>query len=591
VETILARMQLLLCPVSASAIRDMRYIELFAGCGGLSLGLRAAGGEMLLANELSPMAAETFAYNLLGEDLRKEASKPASERALLKTKWLSSKHGPGDLASRLYENPQQYPALGAEFGDLHGHQEDADRMDLKGSLVVGSVVQLNAWLKDSRNLDALQALRRGFGTGNVDLVSGGPPCQSFSMAGMREYANARNVLPWEFARFVELVQPKFALLENVTGILRPFQVDGNEVFAHVEVAKAFVQIGTGTGDGPGMAVKGYVPLCLHVNAKYAGVAQNRTRFIMLSFRQDIFDRLKLQLKGEDRKLLLSSEEFFKKVRAGDPVGKPDLSVHDATKDPASFKGTFLERLVQFAPTSARAAIDDLRPGGPAPSEYVQRLDDALRLSVRPVPGTQPGPPPLANHVRRTHGIEVQRRFRIYQVLSKVSPGTALAASKILKGKKHVLPDDAWEELRHETFYINEELPFGKFPNQGALEQFLIGHRTGKHSQKALIGDEPAPAALSIPDDMCHFHGELDGLRTLTVREMARIQSFPDNFVFRSKATTGGPERKYQVPQYTQVGNAVPPLLGRALGQLVQYLLGLCKEESSPALEAVLKDAA
>ncbi len=546
---------------------------------------------MLLANELSPMAAETFAYNLLGEDLRREASKPPSERTLLKTKWLSSKHGSSDLTSRLNENPQQYPALGEKFGDLQGDQKDSDRKDLKGSLVVGSVVQLNAWLKDPRNFGALEALRRGFGTGNVDLVSGGPPCQSFSMAGMREYANARNVLPWEFARFVELVQPKFALLENVTGILRPFQVDGNEVFAHVEVAKAFVQIGTGTCDGPGMAVKGYVPLCLHVNAKYAGVAQNRTRFIMLSFRQDIFDRLKLRLRGEDRKLLLSAEEFFKKVRAGDPVGRADLLVHDATKGPASFKGTLLERLVHFAPTTARAAIDDLLPGGPAPSEYVRRLDKALGRSVRPVPGTQAGPQPLANHVQRTHRIEVKRRFRIYQVLSKVSPDTALAASKILKGKKTVLPNDAWEELRHETFYINEGLPFGKFPNQGALEQFLIGHKTGKHSQKALIDDEPAPAALSIPDDMCHFHGELNGLRTLTVREMARIQSFPDNFVFRSKATTGGPERKYQVPQYTQVGNAVPPLLGKALGQLVQYLLATCEEELSPASDALLKDAA
>lgn len=84
---------------------------------------------------------------------------------------------------------------------------------------------------------------------------------------------------------------------------------------------------------------------------------------------------------------------------------------------------------------------------------------------------------------------------------------------------------------------------------------------------------------------------LDCLRTLTVREMARIQSFPDNFVFRSKATTGGPERKYQVPQYTQVGNAVPPLLGRALGELVRYLLDACEADSPSASDAVFQDAA
>jgi DNA (cytosine-5)-methyltransferase 1 len=54
--------------------------------------------------------------------------------------------------------------------------------------------------------------------------------------------------------------------------------------------------------------------------------------------------------------------------------------------------------------------------------------------------------------------------------------------------------------------------------------------------------------------------------------MARIQSFPDFFEFRSKITTGGKMRSYEVPQYTQVGNAVPPLLGRALGLVVKNLL-------------------
>ena len=41
----------------------LNYIELFAGCGGLSLGLEASGNNLVIANELSPMAAETFAYN------------------------------------------------------------------------------------------------------------------------------------------------------------------------------------------------------------------------------------------------------------------------------------------------------------------------------------------------------------------------------------------------------------------------------------------------------------------------------------------------------------------------------------------------
>ena len=84
--------------------------------------------------------------------------------------------------------------------------------------------------------------------------------------------------------------------------------------------------------------------------------------------------------------------------------------------------------------------------------------------------------------------------------------------------------------------------------------------------------EPAPAQLTIPDDLCHY--DLEHPRTLTVREMARFQSFPDWFEFRSKVTTGGKMRKFETPQYTQVGNAVPPLLAKSLGEIIKNHLNL-----------------
>ena len=61
------------------------FIELFAGCGGLSLGLRSAGFTELAANELSSMPAETFALNLMGIDLRSEefANTPIGKRNVL----------------------------------------------------------------------------------------------------------------------------------------------------------------------------------------------------------------------------------------------------------------------------------------------------------------------------------------------------------------------------------------------------------------------------------------------------------------------------------------------------------------------------
>ena len=110
----------------------------------------------------------------------------------------------------------------------------------------------------------------------------------------------------------------------------------------------------------------------------------------------------------------------------------------------------------------------------------------------------------------------------------------------------------------------------QFGDNKSLLEYLGSLATKKQTQRALIADKPAPAALSIPDDACHYHPSLQ--RTLTVREMARFQSFPDKFEFRSKVTTGGKMRRFEVPQYTQVGNAVPPLLGRALGMTVQNIL-------------------
>lgn len=59
---------------------------------------------------------------------------------------------------------------------------------------------------------------------------------------------------------------------------------------------------------------------------------------------------------------------------------------------------------------------------------------------------------------------------------------------------------------------------------------------------------------------------------MTVRELARLQSFDDSFEFLGKRTTGGKERKKELPQYTQVGNAVPPLLAKAIAEEIMKVL-------------------
>jgi DNA (cytosine-5)-methyltransferase 1 len=94
-------------------------------------------------------------------------------------------------------------------------------------------------------------------------------------------------------------------------------------------------------------------------------------------------------------------------------------------------------------------------------------------------------------------------------------------------------------------------------------------RSGKKTMARLDRRSISNAVLAMPDDLIHYRHN----RIPTVREMARLQSFDDTYVFFGKRTSGFVERRVDVPQYTQVGNAVPPLLGHALGRALQASLG------------------
>lgn len=84
----------------------------------------------------------------------------------------------------------------------------------------------------------------------------------------------------------------------------------------------------------------------------------------------------------------------------------------------------------------------------------------------------------------------------------------------------------------------------------------------KMATRVLDPNKPAPTITSMPDDLLHYREP----RTLTVRENARLQSFPDWFRFAGKYTTGGHLRRKEVPRFTQVANAVPPLMAEAIGE-------------------------
>ena len=91
----------------------------------------------------------------------------------------------------------------------------------------------------------------------------------------------------------------------------------------------------------------------------------------------------------------------------------------------------------------------------------------------------------------------------------------------------------------------------------------------KKRNTVLLGHNlPSPTLMSIPDDYIHYSEP----RILTVREYARIQSFPDWYEFKEAYTTGGKRRTEKVPRYTQIGNAIPPLFGEQSGLVLKEIL-------------------
>lgn len=104
----------------------------------------------------------------------------------------------------------------------------------------------------------------------------------------------------------------------------------------------------------------------------------------------------------------------------------------------------------------------------------------------------------------------------------------------------------------------------KLKNNEYRERFNLK----KSSTKILEANKPTPTITTLPDDYIHYCEP----RIMTVREYARIQSFPDTYEFKGKYTTGGKRRVLEVPRYSQIGNAIPPLFGEQAGVILKKLL-------------------
>lgn len=463
---------------------QLKSIDLFAGAGGLSLGLHAAGFDSLLGVEASPDAAQTYFRNF------RNASADA---------WMEHRHKP-----------------------------------LREQILAGLAVA-----RTSDVLSEIAAVRELLAGGELDLLAGGPPCQGFSLAGLRNPADPRNALAYDFLAFVEHLKPRAVLIENVEGIGYRFGGTGDHsTLAQLERALQAVP-------------PGYVTKILELNARDFGIAQHRPRVLVTALRSDLaqqFDSTSHEITGMMTRTPTSSD-------AGKVVQQ--VSVHSALGDLEN-DGYRWETADQYGPDV----------------ELARRLRFGSDLKPPAVAEISDGAPP--NHELRSHSQLVRKRFRLLLAIARHG-----MHHSIVSVPRRIEGQAREAEISRRLAAANPVLVFPLVnggdviaDSRADFVKLLDEVGTLKHSQRALLADATAPTMLSLPDDHVHYLEP----RTLTVREVARLQSFPDSFVFYGKATTGGLARRREVPQYTQVANAVPPQLARSVGICLKELLEIAIEQ-------------
>jgi DNA (cytosine-5)-methyltransferase 1 len=137
------------------------------------------------------------------------------------------------------------------------------------------------------------------------------------------------------------------------------------------------------------------------------------------------------------------------------------------------------------------------------------------------------------------------------------------------GRKNTVVDShSFAKHRKDTVKVFSNL-LNNYPYQGRRirDNEREKWNVQKRSITVLDGDLPSPTLTSHPDDYIHYAEP----RILTVREYARIQSFPDWYEIKARYTTGGLNRKYEVPRYSQIGNAIPPLFSEQAGLVLKEM--------------------
>lgn len=490
----------------SSGQRSLTAVDLFAGAGGFSLGLRRAGFDVVLANEYSVDPEWTYRYNLLHGTPEGEFPERPAEATT--------------RARKAYRTTVRNQML-----DERGRLATDFERRMRG----GDIRQVlpDGWLRRWRAQHSA----------GIDIVVAGPPCQGFSCAGTLCPNDERNGLVYEAVRVIRRLQPRVAIIENVPGMLE----------RHSGLVR---EIGMTLGR-PSKASPGYYVFAELVHGEPLGVPQTRRRLLVIGVRRDLveptaFDRLFGLLfpvacprsRPDDGRLFGKSVSVGAALTAGHILG-------DLSRDPPIYGngGSWTARYRRVS--SSRQYYDFL---------CEVRAACAVYLGGGVATATTMSSSEYYNHESSSHEAAVARRFRLLR--------RAAAASS--ESRAH----------RCSSAWLRQQFT-GDYP----------GLVTRKASQRLLLPDEwPMLTVTSLPDDIVHFEED----RIPTVREVARLQTFPDWFEFNGVRTTGAERRRLgvYVPQYTQVANAVPPRLAHAVAARIRQFLLLVADDPACNFEPV-----
>jgi DNA (cytosine-5-)-methyltransferase len=352
----------------------------------------------------------------------------------------------------------------------------------------------------------------------IDLMIGGPSCQGFSRAGRRDKSDPRNMLFGEYVRVINEVKPKYIVLENVEGFV-DMQFLGYKGITGIEYPDGSVTPDILRSELHEIGYDTLEPRIL--NAADFGVPQRRNRIIFIGYRRGL-------IPPEYPTPTVEPENY---LTLQDAIG--DLIVDTNVREGVCKELT----PYQLASINGRTPAIN---GKPIKAEVHMNMELSKQTAV------------------------VGERFGLFR---QGESGSNLK-KRVLEEGIDISDKPALIEYCSEKFAMKADDVVNLFKSGKATKEQADVLLTKKNIRQRWAPDQPSATVVTIADDYISPWED----RTFSVREMARCQSFDDSFEFLGKRTTGGLRRRVEVPQYSQVGNAVPPLLAKAIAERILKVL-------------------